>query len=103
MANTALKSFLRGVIPALVVLVFLLGSTESASAQRGRVVIKLASMAPQDSRWHDELMIMAQRWRQESNGTVDLRIIPGATGGEEDEVLMKMSIGQFQAGTFSLA
>jgi TRAP-type C4-dicarboxylate transport system substrate-binding protein len=48
-------------------------------------------------------MIMAQRWRQESNGTVDLRIIPGATGGEEDEVLMKMSIGQFQAGTFSLA
>jgi TRAP-type C4-dicarboxylate transport system substrate-binding protein len=48
-------------------------------------------------------MIMAQRWREESDGRVDLRIISGATGGEEDEVLMKMSFGQFQAGTFSLA
>jgi TRAP-type C4-dicarboxylate transport system substrate-binding protein len=103
MTNTSLKGLLRGIIPAVAVLVLLLGSTESASAQRGRVVIRMASMAPQNSRWHDELMIMAQRWREESDGRVDLRVIPGATGGEEDDVLAKIRLGQFQAGTFSLA
>jgi TRAP-type C4-dicarboxylate transport system substrate-binding protein len=103
MANTSLKALLRGIIPALAVLTILVGSASPVSAQRGRIVIKMASMAPQNTTWHDELMIMAQRWREESDGRVDLRVIPGATGGEEADVLVKMRIGQFQAGTFSLA
>ncbi len=103
MAIASLKAFLRGLIPAVAALVILFGSASPVFAQRGRIVIKLASMAPQNTTWHDELMIMAQRWREESNGRVDLRIIPGATGGEEADVLAKIFAGQFQAGTFSLA
>ena len=78
-------------------------SSPPAAAQRGRIVIKMASLAPATTPWHDALMVMSQRWREASDGRVDLQIIPSAQGGEEDDVLRKMKIGQFQAGTFSLA
>jgi len=48
-------------------------------------------------------MEMRERWREASGGRVDLRIISNGQGGEEDDVLRKMRIGQFQAGTFTLA
>ncbi len=103
MATFFLRTASRGTLLLVAALVFLSLSTTPALGQRNRIVIKMASLAPANSPWHDALMVMRQRWREASNGQVDLQIIPGAQGGEEDDVLRKMRIGQFQAGTFSLA
>jgi TRAP-type C4-dicarboxylate transport system substrate-binding protein len=94
------RRFLNAAILATAVLSVL---SVPAAAQRGRIVIKMASLAPATSPWHDALLEMGHRWREASDGKVDLQIIPSAQGGEEDDVLRKMKIGQFQAGTFSLA
>ncbi|NNM03758.1 MAG: hypothetical protein HKO65_01545, partial [Gemmatimonadetes bacterium] len=59
MANPLLKRLRRGILLTATALVFLSTAPASVSAQRGRIVVKMASLAPQNSPWHEELMIMA--------------------------------------------
>lgn len=103
MANPFLNPNVRRTILAISVLCLLLIPAKPISAQRGRTVIRMGSLVPATSPWHDALMMMAQRWREESNGRVQLQVIANATAGEEVDVLQKMSFGQLHAGTFSLA
>ena len=69
--------------------VFLIGIfglfTASLSAD---VVIKLATVAPKDSIWHNHLKKIDQRWQQASQGEVKLRIYAG-TLGDEDDILRR--------------
>ncbi len=67
------------------------------------VVIKLATLAPRGTVWHDLLLDMGAQWSEASGGRVELRIYPGGVAGEEADVLRKMRIGQLQAGSLSLA
>lgn len=75
----------------------------SANAQGRPVVIKLATLAPTDSPWHEIYKEMAARWAQVSQGRVILNIYPGGVAGEEPDVLRKMRIGQLHAGGLTLA
>jgi TRAP-type C4-dicarboxylate transport system substrate-binding protein len=70
----------------------------AASAQ---VTIKLGTLAPQGSAWHERLKELAQRWEQVSNGQVKLRIYAGGTQGSEGEMVRKMGIGQLQAAAIT--
>ena len=70
----------------------------AASAQ---VTIKLGTLAPQGSTWHELLKDLAQRWDQASGGKVKLRIYAGGTQGSEGDMVRKMGIGQLQAGSIT--
>jgi TRAP-type C4-dicarboxylate transport system substrate-binding protein len=65
------------------------------------VTIKLGTLAPQGSAWHDLLKDMAQRWEQVSGGQVRLRIYAGGAQGSEGDMVRKMAIGQLQAAAIS--
>ena len=65
------------------------------------VTIKLGTLAPQGSAWHDLLKEMAQRWEQASGGQVRLRIYAGGAQGSEGDMVRKMGIGQLQAAAIS--
>jgi TRAP-type C4-dicarboxylate transport system substrate-binding protein len=69
-----------------------------ASAQ---VVIKLGTLAPQGSTWHELLKDMSQRWEKASGGQVKLRIYAGGTQGSEGDMVRKMGIGQLQAAAIT--
>jgi len=73
----------------------LLAATSPALAQQ-QVQIKLGTLAPNGSTWHELLKEMAERWGQASNGTVKLRIYAGGTQGNEGEMVRKMAVGQLQ-------
>ncbi len=73
------------------VLVFL-----AAPAAAQQVQIKLGTLAPNGSTWHELLKEMAERWSQASNGSVKLRIYAGGTQGNEGEMIRKMAVGQLQ-------
>lgn len=103
MATCVLRTVWRGAFLLPGALGCLFALPETGSGQEEPIVIRMAYMAPQNSPWHDALMLMRERWREASDGRVDLRIIPGGQGGEEDEVLRKMTFGQFQAGGFTVA
>ena len=63
-----------------------LGAWE-ASAQ---TVIKLGTVAPEGSIWHDTLLELRDQWRTISSGDVELRIYAGGVLGGEDEMIRKM-------------
>ena len=71
------------------------------TAAAAQVTIKLATLAPQGSTWHELLKEMAQRWDQASNGQVKLRIYPGGAQGSEGDMVRKMAVGQLQAASIS--
>ena len=75
---------------------------DSAAAQRRRVnKIKLGTIAPKNSIYHEVLLRMRQSWREISEGNVDLTIYPGGVAGDEITMLRKMRAGQMQAALIS--
>ncbi len=85
------KLFLAALIAALV----------PAAHAQGVTTIKLGTLAPQGSTWHELLKEMAQRWEQASGGQVKLRIYAGGAQGSEGDMVRKMGIGQLQAASIS--
>jgi TRAP-type transport system periplasmic protein len=71
----------------------------SAAAQTVR--IKLGTLAPQGSTWHQQMVSMAQDFAKASNGKVELKIYAGGTQGNEGEMIRKMSIGQLHAASIT--
>ena len=72
----------------------------SASAQTA-VRIKLGTLAPQGSTWHQQMISMSQDFAKVSNGKVELKIYAGGTQGNEGEMIRKMSIGQLHAASIT--
>lgn len=67
-----------------------------------RVVIKLATLAPEGSPWHELLLEMGQRWKKATDGQVIMKIYAGGVAGEERDVVRKMRIGQLQAAAVTI-
>ena len=96
MTTTARRRALR--LPlCLIALVIWMGPATAGATQ----VIKLGTIAPEGSPWHDGLLELAQRWRELSGGQIDLRIYPGGVSGDEPDMIRKMRIGQLHAAALT--
>ena len=89
---------MNATIRALLVALILVAPA-AANAQ----TIKIGTLAPEGSLWHEVLVKMGQRWKTISNGSVTLRIFPGGVEGPEPTMLRKVAIGQLQAAALSSA
>ncbi|MDY6987609.1 MAG: TRAP transporter substrate-binding protein DctP [Thermodesulfobacteriota bacterium] len=83
---------MKAVILWLCIYMFALGVTPAFSQ-----VIKLGTVAPEGSPWHDTLLEVAQQWKDLSNGSVTVRIYAGGVAGDEKDMLRKIRIGQLHA------
>jgi len=83
----------KKILPALAV-VCLVAAVPAMAQQQ--VQVKLGTLAPNGSTWHELLKEMAEKWTQASNGTVKLRVYAGGTQGNEGEMVRKMAVGQLQ-------
>src|SRR3989440_1741425 len=81
----------------IALLLLLLGTSASAQSVR----IKLGTLAPQGSTWHQFMQQMATDFAKVSNGKVELKIYAGGTQGNEGEMIRKVSIGQLQGATIT--
>ena len=61
------------------------------------ITIKMATLAPEGSPWHELLLEMGQKWTIVTDGKVKLRIYPGGVAGDERDVIRKIRIGQLHA------
>ncbi len=66
-----------------------------------KVVVKMATLAPEGSDWHGQLVEMGQKWKAATKGQVILRIYPGGVVGDERDMIRKMRIGQIHAAAIS--
>lgn len=62
------------------------------------IVIKLATLAPKGSLWHESLRDLAESWKQISNGTVEMHIYEGM---DDPSAVQKMRSGQLQMAGLS--
>ena len=83
------------------ILLAVLVAALAVSARAEGVTIKLGTLAPQGSTWHDLLRELGQKWEEASGGQVKLRIYAGGTQGGEGEMVRKMAVGQLQAAAIS--
>lgn len=63
--------------------------------------IKVGTVAPEGSPWHDMLLDLNARWKQASGGKISLRIYPSGTQGDEPDMIRKMRIGQLHAAALT--
>lgn len=73
----------------------------AAAPARAEVTIKLATLAPTGSAWHDLLRELGRRWEEASDGQVRLKVYAGGTQGSEGEAIRKLGIGQLQAAALT--
>jgi TRAP-type C4-dicarboxylate transport system substrate-binding protein len=65
------------------------------------VKIKLGTLAPEGSPWHNIVKRMGQQMKDLSGGKVSLVIYAGGVAGDEGEMVRKMRIGQLHAATIT--
>jgi TRAP-type transport system periplasmic protein len=70
----------------------------SSWAAEPQVRVKLATLAPRGSSFHQTLLTMGEKWRSAPGGGVALTVYPDGTMGGEADVVRKLRIGQVQAG-----
>src|ERR1700738_4480445 len=79
-----------------IALLLCLGTT---SAQT--IVIRMGTLAPKKTRWHDILLQMGEEWKKVSNGKVELKVYAGGEQGDEPAMVQKMRIHSLQSVALS--
>jgi TRAP-type C4-dicarboxylate transport system substrate-binding protein len=82
---------------ALLVFVAIIASGQAPA----RELIKLGTLAPEGSPWHDALREIGERLSALSGGEIELRIYAGGVAGDEGDTIRKMRVGQLQAVALS--
>jgi TRAP-type C4-dicarboxylate transport system substrate-binding protein len=72
-------------------------------AQRRRIVIKVASQAPEATDWGKALNQISREWSSITNGEVEFRVYPNGTQGKgnENEMLQLLKSNAVQAAVFT--
>jgi len=84
-------------LPALA---FLLAAALPARAQ---VVVKMATLVPEGSKYHLVLKEMLEKWKTATQGRVTARLYPGSVAGDDQDVVRKMRLGSLNAGLLTSA
>ena len=70
-------------------------------APASAVDLKIASVAPDGSRWMQQMRAGAEEVAARTSGRVTLKFYPGGVMGNDAQVLRKIRIGQLQGGAFT--
>jgi TRAP-type C4-dicarboxylate transport system substrate-binding protein len=90
------------VVCAAAILLFSPAGTGRAHAQqRRRVVLKVASIAPEATPYGEALNRMANEWSRITNGEVELRIYHNGILGLEEDLLRKLRLNEIQGAVLS--
>lgn len=65
-------------------------------------VVKLATLAPKGTTFHQELLAMGEKWAKAPGGGVKLTIYTDGTQGGEADMVRRMRVGQLQAAMLTV-
>ena len=63
--------------------------------------IKLGTLAPEGSPWHQLIRDIAESWKEISAGAVEVRIYAGGVAGDDSDMVRKMRVGQLHAAALT--
>jgi len=73
----------------------------AAGVEAQTVVVKMATLVPDGSSWHQILKETADKWKTLSGGRVIVRLYPGGVAGDDPDVIRKMRLGTLNAGVLT--
>ena len=68
-----------------------------AALQAQPIRIRIGTVAPQDSPWHETLKQLRQEWHRISQGAIRVQIYPGGVLGDGPEMVRQVRSGRIQA------
>lgn len=89
--------------PAHILAVAALLGAAAPPASAQNVVVKMATIVPVGSTWHQILLEMGEKWKTSSGGRVTLRIYPGSVSGDDPDVVRKMRLKTLNAALLTSA
>ncbi len=63
--------------------------------------VKLGTLAPEGSPWHDTMLGLREDWQEASGGKVNIKLYAGGILGDESDMVRKMRIGQLHAAALT--
>jgi TRAP-type C4-dicarboxylate transport system substrate-binding protein len=87
---------MKRMLAVLVCLTLVAGFAAAQKRQR-QIVIKLASIVPENTPWGTALNKMSAEWLAATNGEVRLQVYPNGSQGSEIDVLRKLNTNAIQA------
>jgi TRAP-type C4-dicarboxylate transport system substrate-binding protein len=63
--------------------------------------IKLGTLVPKGSPWHELIVDMAACWTKAADDSLKVRIYPGGIAGDEPDMVRKMRVGQLHAAALT--
>lgn len=88
---------MKRILIPLVMFPILVGAISPTLAQE----IKLGTLAPKGSPWHEVIRDLSIAWNEASNGKLTVRIYPGGVIGDESDMVRKMRVGQLHAAALT--
>lgn len=76
--------------------------SSSLLAAEAPMRIKMGTLAPRGSSFHQILLAMGEKWRQAPAGAVSLTVYTDGVMGGEADMVRKMRIGQIQSGMLTV-
>lgn len=76
------------------------GASVPARAQAPQIV-RMATLVPDGSSWHQILKETADKWKTSSGGRVTVRLFPGGVAGDDPDVVRKMRLGTLNAAVLT--
>ncbi len=64
--------------------------------------VKLGTLAPENSPWHDTMLTLTEDWSEVSNGKINIKLYAGGILGDEADMVRKMRIGQLHAAALTI-
>jgi TRAP-type C4-dicarboxylate transport system substrate-binding protein len=64
--------------------------------------IKMGSLAPVSSPWHETILMLGEDWAEISDGKIKLKLYAGGILGDEADMVRKMRIGQLHAAALTI-
>jgi TRAP-type C4-dicarboxylate transport system substrate-binding protein len=85
----------------LMTALFCIAAPEGAYAQRRKIVLKVASLVPENTAWGIALNRMSSEWARITNGEVEFRVYHNGVLGSEEDTLRKLRMNEIQGAILS--
>jgi TRAP-type C4-dicarboxylate transport system substrate-binding protein len=86
---------------ALAWFVLSLTSRLSPANAQAPLIVRMATLVPDGSSWHQILKETADKWKTASGGRVSVRLFPGGVAGDDPDVVRKMRLGTLNAAVLT--
>jgi TRAP-type C4-dicarboxylate transport system substrate-binding protein len=95
---TSSKVVGRAVLAGILALPASLAVPPPPASAQAPLIVRMATLVPDGSSWHQILKETAEKWKALSGGRVTVRLFPGGVAGDDPDVVRKMRLGTLNAG-----